>query len=116
MKAFEDEVARFVEDVHAALLRLKKALGEVQAEREDSAAAIWQRLSPAETKVLQLLCEGHSNRDIAAALFVSVPTVKTHVRSILGALGVKRRTEAIALILKTDFAARARRRPGSGRR
>lgn len=40
------------------------------------------RLSPAEKKVAALLLAGRTNREIAAALFVSVSTVRTHIGSI----------------------------------
>jgi LuxR family maltose regulon positive regulatory protein len=40
--------------------------------------------------------QGLSNRAIANALFISEATAKVHVRSILGKLGAKSRTEAVA--------------------
>lgn len=51
-------------------------------------------LTPRETEVLALLGEGLSNRDLAARLFVSEKTVKTHVSSVLAKLGVADRTQA----------------------
>jgi len=46
--------------------------------------------------VLRLVAEWLSNSEIAARLFVSVGTVKTHVHNILGKLGVEGRPRAIA--------------------
>jgi LuxR family maltose regulon positive regulatory protein len=57
--------------------------------------AVIGELSPRELEVLQLLAEMLSTPEIAAALFVSVNTVRTHVRSILRKLDVTRRTEAV---------------------
>jgi DNA-binding NarL/FixJ family response regulator len=48
-----------------------------------------------ETHVLRLLASGYSNREIARALIVSVGTVKSHVSSILGKLGVRDRARAV---------------------
>jgi LuxR family transcriptional regulator, maltose regulon positive regulatory protein len=52
-------------------------------------------LSSREREVLQLLAEMLSTPEIAAALFVSINTVRTHIRSILRKLGVTRRNEAV---------------------
>jgi LuxR family transcriptional regulator, maltose regulon positive regulatory protein len=58
-------------------------------------ATIIEELSPRELEVLRLLAELLSTTEIAAALFVSVNTVRTHVRSILRKLGVARRNDAV---------------------
>jgi DNA-binding NarL/FixJ family response regulator len=50
-------------------------------------------LTPRETDVLELLQAGRSNAEIAAALHVSVETVRTHARRIYRKLGVKTRRE-----------------------
>lgn len=51
-------------------------------------------LSKRELEILSLLAEGYSNQEIAAQLFVSLSTVKTHNQNIFEKLGVKRRTQA----------------------
>ena len=53
-------------------------------------------LSQRELKVLELIAFGDSNQQIAEKLFISLHTVKTHVRRIHGKLGVERRTQAVA--------------------
>ena len=53
-------------------------------------------LSPREAEVLRLVAAGHANREIADALFISVPTVKRHVSTILGKLDVPSRPAAVA--------------------
>ncbi len=53
-------------------------------------------LSARELEVLGLIAEGHSNREIAAKLFLSLNTVKVHCSHIYGKLGVKSRTQAVA--------------------
>jgi DNA-binding CsgD family transcriptional regulator len=52
-------------------------------------------LSKRELEVLQLIAEGLSNQEIAARLFVSLNTIKTHSGRIFEKLDVKRRTQAI---------------------
>jgi DNA-binding NarL/FixJ family response regulator len=54
-------------------------------------------LTPQETKILRLLAQGMSNKALAARLSISSATVKTHVHSILGKLGVHNRGQAAAL-------------------
>lgn len=52
-------------------------------------------ISRRELEVLQLIAEGLSNQEIAARLYVSLNTVKTHSSRIFEKLDVKRRTQAI---------------------
>ena len=52
-------------------------------------------ISPRERDVLLLLAKGLSNAEIAAELFVSQNTVKTHLSSLYFKLDVKRRTQAV---------------------
>jgi DNA-binding CsgD family transcriptional regulator len=54
-------------------------------------------LTEREREVLDLLAEGRSNREIAAALFISPKTASVHVSNILGKLGASSRTEAAAI-------------------
>jgi len=51
-------------------------------------------LSEREQEVLALIALGMSNRQIAHELYLSVDTIKTHVRSVFGKLGVANRTQA----------------------
>jgi len=52
-------------------------------------------LSKRELEILALLAQGHSNQEIAAKLFVSLSTVKTHIQNLFEKLDVKRRTQAV---------------------
>ncbi|HEX2767083.1 MAG TPA: AAA family ATPase [Candidatus Limnocylindria bacterium] len=58
-------------------------------------------LTARETEVLELLAGGLTDREIAERLVLSPRTVSHHVSAILGKLGVRRRTEAIALARST---------------
>jgi non-specific serine/threonine protein kinase len=53
-------------------------------------------LTPREREVLELIAQGQSNREIAAALFVTEHTVKYHVASLFNRLEVTSRAEAVA--------------------
>jgi len=53
-------------------------------------------LTGREREVMNLLCTGRSNREVAEALFVSEKTVKNHLNRIYAKLGVTSRAEAIA--------------------
>jgi len=63
------------------------------AARED--ATILETLTTREHDVLALVADGLPNRDIAARLGISDHTVKFHLASIFGKLGVSTRTEAV---------------------
>ena len=52
-------------------------------------------LSKRELEILSLLAQGHSNQEIAAKLFVSLSTVKTHIQNLFEKLDVKRRMQAV---------------------
>ena len=60
-------------------------------------------LSTREGEVLDLICRGMSNLEIADQLFVSVNSVKTYVRQIYQKIGVGRRAQAVAWGLAHGF-------------
>ena len=53
------------------------------------------KLSKRELEILGLLAQGHSNQEIAAKLFISLSTVKTHIQNLFEKLDVKRRIQAV---------------------
>ncbi len=57
-------------------------------------------LTTREREILQLLADGMSNADVAAKLFISQETVKSHVRHILAKLEADTRTQAVAIALR----------------
>jgi DNA-binding NarL/FixJ family response regulator len=81
-----------VEEARAAadLIRSSPPHGE----RRTTSAPV--RLTPREVEVLRLLAHGHTDREIADALYLSPRTVHHHVATVLAKLGVGSRTAAVA--------------------
>jgi two-component system NarL family response regulator len=71
---------------------------EVAAKLADRVTA--QPLTPRELDVLQLIVAGMSNKEIGASLRIAEGTVKIHVNSLLGKLGVSDRTQAVTEALR----------------
>ena len=69
----------------------------------DTSLVAQLELSKRELEILSLLAQGHSNREIAAKLFVSVSTVKTHIQNLFEKLAVKRRIQAIEKARSLNF-------------
>jgi len=67
------------------------------------------RLSAQEERILDLVAEGRTNREIAEAIHLSDKTVKNYVSSILQKLEVQRRSEAASYVTRTKAAG-----PGAG--
>jgi DNA-binding NarL/FixJ family response regulator len=55
------------------------------------------KLTPRQNQILQLLARGHSTRQIAGELHLTVETVRNHIRHLLRAMGAHSRLEALAL-------------------
>ncbi len=79
--------------------RLVQRVGDNDAEaRADRARGRLASLNARELEVAVAVGQGRSNADIASSLFLSVPTVKTHVSSILTKLGLNNRVQVALLV------------------
>lgn len=65
----------------------------------------WRRLSPRERDIAALTCLGCTNRQIAARLYISPETVKTHMRNLLRKYNVRSKAELRRQLSEWDFSA-----------
>lgn len=65
-----------------------------------SESELVEELTPREHEVLVLLVQGKQNKEIAAELVIAERTVKFHISSIFGKLGVGNRTEAVTMAIQ----------------
>jgi DNA-binding NarL/FixJ family response regulator len=70
-----------------------------------AAASVLDQLTDREREVLETVARGHSNAEIAAALFVSHATVKTHVSRLLMKLGARDRAQLVMIAYETGLVA-----------
>ena len=89
----------------------RTTLGEARGLFRSMGAAVWEQraveelariggrapasgeLTPVEQRVVELVAAGHTNREVAAALFLSTRTVEGHLSHVYGKLGVRSRVE-----------------------
>ena len=90
-----EELMDAIRSVYAGKSRIPAPVAERLAERMSAPS-----LTARETEVLQLIVGGNSNKEIAAALYISEATVKTHINSLLSKLGVTDRTQAATTALQ----------------
>ncbi|MGA8846903.1 MAG: response regulator transcription factor [Nocardioides sp.] len=60
-------------------------------------------LSPREAEVLALVCQGLSNQEITDQAYVSINTVKSHIRTLYRKIGVATRSQAVGWGLRNGF-------------
>jgi DNA-binding NarL/FixJ family response regulator len=83
-----------------SLARLLQRVANDRRERLE-AGARFAALTEREWEILRHLARGRRNDDIAAQLAISPQTVQTHVRNVLGKLGVHSKLEAVALAARS---------------
>ncbi len=67
-------------------------------------ASAAEGLTPREAEVLAHIAAGESNAEIAAALFVSEATVKTHINHIFGKTGLRDRAQLVGYAFRNGLA------------
>ena len=90
-----EQLIAVIRDVHAGKSHIPPAIAEKLARRMGA-----EDLTPRELDVLEQIVHGKSNKGIAAELDISEATVKTHINSLLGKLGVTDRTQAATVAIE----------------
>lgn len=92
-----DELFAGIRSVLSGQATIHQSLTDRLFEHVAHSTEVGSPLSLRETEILRLIAESRTNREIAALLYVSENTVKTHVARILEKLGVPSRSDAVAL-------------------
>ena len=90
-----DELITTIREVAMGKSHIPAAIAERLAERMGT-----EDLTPREADVLEQIVHGKSNKEIATELDISEATVKTHINSLLGKLGVTDRTQAATAAIR----------------
>jgi DNA-binding NarL/FixJ family response regulator len=94
-----DREQRPAEQIQADLL----AAGLAQHHIRDELWQCWESLTPRERDATALACLGHTNRQIAARLHISVETVKTHIHNALTKFSLHSKAELRLVFSEWDF-------------
>lgn len=90
-----DDLLGAIRAVHAGKARIPGPVAEKLAQRLS-----FQELTSRELGVLERIVAGRANKEIATDLHISEATVKSHINSLLGKLGVTDRTQAAMVALQ----------------
>ncbi len=90
-----EELLTTIQAVHKGKLHIPTPVAEKLAERLSG-----QELTAREMNVLERIVAGRANKEISTDLSISEATVKTHINSLLGKLGVADRTQAATVAIQ----------------
>ncbi len=91
----KEEIIEAVRQIYQGGRYLPQAIAARLADR-----LIRPQLTPREFDVLRLASRGRTNKEMAAAMFISEETVKSHMKSLFIKLGVHDRTQAVAVSIQ----------------
>lgn len=91
----QDELLAVIRSVHAGKRRVPLEVAAVLAEHLGEEA-----LTPREIEVLQLIGDGHKNKQIADQLSISENTVNFHIKNLVEKLGAHDRTHAVTIAVR----------------
>jgi len=101
----EEALVRAIRDVHGGKSILDPALtrsvlARVKQPYDQTNAGRWHSLSPQERRVIALVAEGLTNKEIGLKLDLSDKTVKNYLSNVLEKLGLSRRSQAAAFYVQ----------------
>ena len=91
----QDELLAVIRAVHAGNRRVPVEVAAVLAEHLGD-----EQLTPRELEVLQLIREGHKNKQVADVLLISENTVNFHIKNIVQKLRANDRTHAVTIAVR----------------
>jgi len=91
----QDKLLAVIRSVHAGKRRVPAEVAALLAEHLGD-----EDLSPRELQVLQLICDGCKNKQIADQLAISESTVNFHIKNIVDKLGANDRTHAVTIAVR----------------
>lgn len=95
---FREQLLEAIRTVHRGQRYIPGPIARKLADRPGN-----NELSQRELQVLEAIVKGHNNKEIAAELGITEPTVKFHITNILGKLGVSDRTQAVTAAIQRGF-------------
>lgn len=101
LKTIAERERRTPEDIANQILDEALRKHQVQQERW----RLWTSLTPREQEITALVCLNYTSRQIAAKLYISPETVKTHVEHVLTKFGVPDRLSLRLVLSDWDFSA-----------
>ena len=98
-----EELVDCLERVHRGEVVVSEDPGPDAPIRQEAYPGKEHGLSPRESEVLALICQGLSNQEIADRAYISVNSVKTYIRLAYRKIGVERRTQALLWATRHGF-------------
>lgn len=91
-----------IRELHAELLQNQSRMQHA-LDQESATSELLRSLSNREMEVMMFLADGLTDQQLADKLFISVTTIRTHLRRIYDKLLVTNRTEAVAILHKINY-------------
>ena len=98
------ELIRAIRDVYQGQLTLHPAVARKMLHEREKPEDPNSVLTDREIEVLKLVAQGVDNHEIADALFISLPTVRSHISNILNKLNLSNRSQAVLYALRHNIA------------